>query len=58
MKCCKCGSDKFNIQYIATWDSNGRRDKEHLHYYCQCCSYDWTGLTLDAKNLLDTAEKP
>ncbi len=51
LKCSKCASDKISTAYhngrCSMYIVHNRRDDEHLHYYCQRCSYDWTGDTLD-----------
>lgn len=30
-------------------DEYPREPKEHLHYHCRGCQYEWTGPTLDSK---------
>lgn len=48
-ECEKCGNttnihtryDKSD--YDCTWSCRAKEEKEHLHYYCRNCSYDWIG---------------
>lgn len=49
LKCEKCGNttnihtryDKSD--YDCTWSCRAKEKKEHLHYYCRNCFYDWIG---------------
>jgi hypothetical protein len=52
MTCVKCGSSDNHISYrMSDHDcvhgSRGKTDKEHLHYFCRRCQYDWCGTTLE-----------
>lgn len=52
--CCKCGSKEINTfwhlsNYRCVWGSNHKPNYEHMHYYCQTCTYDWTGQPMDSK---------
>lgn len=54
MNCPKCGcatvttrhhSDNFTPGRYTCWSCPGP-NREHLHYYCGCCTYQWWGPVL------------
>lgn len=44
-KCGAVGNDRFEYHAPGSCSTDGGR--EHLHYDCFRCGYDWTGPTLD-----------
>jgi hypothetical protein len=58
--CIKCGSNNIITVYHESsrkcgYNSFNKKSKEHLHYTCKNCNYDWTGSTLEQ---LTNVEKP
>ena len=56
LKCVKCdGQDIHMAWHKEEWDCLYRsrpaenRRREHLHYHCRNCYYEWTGPTADKK---------
>lgn len=54
MICLKCGGEVIRIAYHAhshecAWGSHAKEGKEHLHYTCSICGWDWTEKTKDTK---------
>jgi hypothetical protein len=56
MSCPKCGSNdkgiawhesKWGYAHGCRYGDVERPDREHLHYYCRLCRFDWTGPTRD-----------
>lgn len=51
-ECPKCGSDKISKEYHIKKEHESyskccgdsavnSSDKEHIHFYCETCNYDW-----------------
>ena len=54
LRCIKCGSTSQNVRYHngqvnCPYDNFNQSSKEHLHYYCLTCGYDWIKDCLDKK---------
>ena len=56
LKCVKCNGQDIHIAWHQTdWaciyslQPAENRKREHLHYHCRTCTYEWTGPTTDKK---------
>lgn len=53
--CKKCGGKDVHLAFHrgdhkdCSYNAHNKSSKEHLHYFCRLCGYDWTGPTLDAE---------
>ena len=59
--CTKCGSNDIRVRWhkggyesrgincCGRYDKN-KQNSEHLHYYCDCCLFDWVGPVLEAED--------